>query len=213
MVIPVDAGVGSAHGFLDAPIAYEVVRTFLLRLDRFDPDLTAQLFHDMRMEAEAVVRLGVPSGQLTERRTAFMRYRGQGHEIAVTLDHEARNPPALRAAFEAAYAQLFGRIIPGLEIEAVTWTLALSQPYALPAPNPQITETRPAIAQGTRQVTENATGALIDASIYDRAALPPGAELSGPAAIVEDGTTTIIPGGFMARIAHGGEIVIQERFA
>ncbi len=34
VVIPPDAGVGSAHGFLDAPIAYEVVRTLVLRLDR-----------------------------------------------------------------------------------------------------------------------------------------------------------------------------------
>src|SRR6185503_1726986 len=30
VVIPRDAGVGSAHGFLDAPIAYEVVRTLLV---------------------------------------------------------------------------------------------------------------------------------------------------------------------------------------
>ena len=36
VIVPVGAGVGSAFGFLRAPIAYEVVRTRHLRLDMFD---------------------------------------------------------------------------------------------------------------------------------------------------------------------------------
>jgi N-methylhydantoinase A len=209
VVIPVDAGVGSAHGFLDAPIAYEVVRTFLVRLGALDPDMIEELFCDMRAEAETVVRLGVPQGVLAERRTAFMRYRGQGHEIAVTLDGAALDPAALRSAFEATYTQLFGRIIPGLEVEAVTWTLALSQPFELPSPDPQVVGAEPAVAQRTRTLVEAITGDTIDAPVYARPSLRPGVELSGPAAIVEDGTTTIIPTGFTARIAYGGEIIIE----
>src|SRR5205823_9073615 len=38
------------------------------------------LFAGMRVEAEAVVRLGVPQGELVETRTGFMRYRGQRSE-------------------------------------------------------------------------------------------------------------------------------------
>jgi N-methylhydantoinase A len=209
VVIPVDAGVGSAHGFLDAPIAYEVARTHLLRLDTLDPETTENLFADMRAEAEPVVRLGVPQGVLTERRTAFMRYRGQGHEIAVPLDGAALDPTALRTAFEQIYTQLFGRIIPRLEIEAVTWTLGLSQPYALPASNPQIVGAETAIVERTRVMIESVTGETIDAPVYARASLAPGAELLGPAAITEDGTTTIIPTGFIAHIAYGGEIIIE----
>jgi N-methylhydantoinase A len=209
VVIPVDAGVGSAHGFLDAPIAYEVARTFLLRLDALDPNTIEDLFADMRTEAESVVRLGVPQGKLTERRTAFMRYRGQGHEIAVPLDGAALDPVALRQAFEHTYAQLFGRIIPRLEIEAVTWTLGLSEPYALPSPNPQVVGAEPAVVERTGTMIESVTGETIDAPVYARASLSPGVELTGPAAITEDGTTTIIPTGFIARIAYGGEIIIE----
>jgi len=210
VVIPVDAGVGSALGFLDAPIAYEVARTFLIQLGGLDPDLIDDLFCDMRAEAEAVVRLGVPLGVLAEHRTAFMRYRGQGHEIAVPLDSAALDPAALRNAFEATYVQLFGRIIPGLEIEAVTWTLALSQPYALPSADPRVLGTRRAIAQGTRGLVESVTGESIEVPVYTRVSLASGTELSGPAAITEDGTTTIIPTGFTAHIAYGNEIIIEE---
>ncbi len=209
VVVPVDAGVGSAHGFLDAPIAYEVARTFLLQLGDLDPALIEHLFAEMRTEAEAVVRLGVPTGALAERRTAFMRYRGQGHEVAVPLDRAALDAIALRGAFEATYARLFGRIIPQLEIEAVTWTLGLSEPYELPTADPPVPGTTPAKTSSTRRMVETASDELIDAPVFARAELRPGATLSGPAAIVEAGTTTIVPTGCHAWIAHGGEIIIE----
>lgn len=209
VVIPVDAGVGSAYGFLDAPIAYEVARTFLVRLSMLNPDPIEDLFSDMHAEAEAVVRMGVPQGELTERRTAFMRYKGQGHEIAVALEGRALDAVTLRTCFETTYTQLFGRIIPGLEVEIVTWTLALSQHYASPSPDPSIVGTMRAAPREYRGMIESVSGRLIDAPVYARASLMPGAELSGPAAIIEDGTTTIVPTGFIARIAYGGEIVIE----
>ncbi len=209
VVIPVDAGVGSAHGFLDAPIAYEVARTFLARLDGLDQPMIDALFTDMRAEAEAVVRLGVPTGALTERRTAFMRYRGQGHEIAVVLDGAMLQPGPLRQAFETTYTRLFGRIIPGLEIEAVTWTLGLSQPHALPRPDPVAMKAGRSTATRTARMVESASGEIVDAAIFERATLQPGATLIGPAAIMEAGTTSIVPAGFTAHIAHGGEIIIE----
>ncbi len=52
IVVPVGAGVGSAFGFLRAPIAYEVVRTRHLRLDLFDAKTVNGLFTAMREEAE-----------------------------------------------------------------------------------------------------------------------------------------------------------------
>jgi N-methylhydantoinase A len=209
VVIPVDAGVGSAVGFLDAPIAYEVARTDLVRLDAIDPNVTNQLFSEMRAEAEAVVRLGVPTGPLTETRTAFMRYRGQGHEIAVALERTDDDPMELRKAFEASYTHLFGRIIPNLEIEAVTWTLALSQPYALPGIAPTAKQTSATQARSTRRMTDPALRRAVDAPVHERAELPPGSSLTGPAVIVESGTTTVVPEGFTARIAHGGEIILE----
>ncbi|WP_428486013.1 hydantoinase/oxoprolinase family protein [Rhodopila sp.] len=213
VVIPVDAGVGSAHGFLDAPIAYEVARTFLVRLDGLDQALIDALFADMRAEAEPVVRLGVPTGELAETRTAFMRYRGQGHEIAVPLDNAALQPDTLRQAFETTYTQLFGRIIPRLEIEAVTWTLGLSEPHVLPRPDQVAAPAAAAVVIDTGRMVEAATGETVDAAIFARTALRSGATLLGPAAIVESGTTTIVPSGFAARVGYGGEIIIEEKMA
>ena len=51
VIVPHGAGVGSAVGFLMAPIAYEVVRTRLVDLREFDADYVNDIFEDMRREA------------------------------------------------------------------------------------------------------------------------------------------------------------------
>lgn len=211
IVIPADAGVGSALGFLEAPIAYEVVRTRLLQLASLDPTEVGRLFRDMRQEAEAVVRLGAPDAPLEETRIAFMRYKGQGHEVPVSIDaRKAIDAAGLRSAFEQTYTQLYGRIIPHLEIEALTWILSLSERHALPAAS-RLPEQRDAPPpSGVRRIVDSATGQAQSAAEYARAALPAGTWLAGPAIILEDGTSTVIPANFSLRVGASNELVITE---
>ena len=56
-----------------------------------------------------------------------------------------------------------------------------------------------------------ATGWLADYHKLERDALKPGMTLDGPALIVEDGTTTVVPSGFTARINAVGQIVLEDR--
>jgi N-methylhydantoinase A len=212
VVVPVGAGVGSAHGFLRAPIAYEVVRSRHMRLDAFDAAMLNALFTGMRAEAEAVVRLGAPDAPLTETRTGFMRYRGQGHEIAVALPARvlaADDAATLRGGFEAAYIALFGRVIPRLEVEAMTFALSLSAARALPGRVPDPPPRAAPQPAGTRDVTDPATGATEPAAVFERGALAPGMALPGPALIVEDGTTTVVPRGMSGRINALHQIVLE----
>jgi N-methylhydantoinase A len=210
VVVPPDAGVGSALGFLGAPIAYEVVRTLLVRLDVLDQAMIDTLFEEMRVEAEAVVRLGVPQGALAETRTGFMRYRGQGHEVAVPLPNGRPDPGALRQAFDTTYARLYGRTIPRLEVEAVTWTLSLAEPHDLPERVGSPPDAGTASPTGRRRIVETTSGEAVEASLYLRGNLPIGARVEGPAVIVEAGTSTVVPTGYAARIGAGLEIVIEE---
>jgi N-methylhydantoinase A len=209
----VGAGVGSAHGFLGAPIAYEVVRTRLISLNAFDAPMLNALFAAMRAEAEAVVRMGAPGAALTETRTAFMRYRGQGHEVPVAVpvgEFGSAGADDLRAAFEAAYHGLYGRSIPRLEIEALTWTLSLAEAKALPSRRPDAAPADAPPAAGTRWMTDPASGAAVEAALYDRAALPAGAWIAGPAVILEAETSTLVPRGFRAGPNAVGHILIER---
>ena len=211
VVVPTDAGVGSALGFLGAPIAYEVVRTLLVRLDALDQATIDTLFAEMRAEAEAVVRLGAPAGTLVEVRTGFMRYRGQGHEIAVPLPDGPIDPSGLRTAFDATYTRVYGRVIPRLEVEAVTWTLSLAEPHELPRRLPSPPEhVGSVVPAGACRLVETTNGETVDAALFERASLPTGAYLMGPCVIVEDGTSTIVPTGYTVWIGAAYEIVIEE---
>ena len=217
VLVPSNAGVGSAVGFLRAPIAYEIVRSQLQRLDAFDAAGANKLLAAMRAEAEAIVRRGEPKAPLVETRSAFMRYRGQGHEIAVPLpvrNYREEDGAELLAAFEAAYRRLYSRIIPGVEVEILSWVLLLSGPVPAeegePPPAPPRYTPQPA---RRRPVFDADSADFLDVPIYERAALVPGAFITGPAVIVEDETSTVITPAFDARIDAYGYIELTRRAA
>ena len=214
VLVPANAGVGSAVGLLRAPVAYEIVRSRLVGLNSFDPAVANTVFGEMRTEAENIVRRGAPHAKLTERRSAFMRYRGQGHEISVDLPvrkFTTTDVPAIIEWFEHAYRRLYSRPIPGVEIEILSWVLSLSAPSIgklATAAKLKPGQARP-IAQ--RKVFDPAGGAFADTPVYERAHLSPGARIKGPAVITEDDTTTVVSPSFDARIDQFGYIELFRR--
>jgi N-methylhydantoinase A len=213
VLIPANAGVGSAVGLLRAPVAYEIVRGRLIRLGSFDATAANRLLAEMRAEAETIVRRGAPAANLTEQRSAFMRYRGQGHEIAVELpvrDFTAADRSTIRELFEAAYRRLYSRAIPGVEIEILSWVVSLGAPAEgrlAASASEQPTEPAP---RSRRPVFDPGAGEFRDVPIYWRADLAPGARVKGPAVIAEDETSTVVSPRFDARIDRFGYIELAR---
>jgi N-methylhydantoinase A len=214
VLVPANAGVGSAVGLLRAPVAYEVVRGRLLRLSSFDSHAANRLLAEMRAEAEAIVRRGAPDAPLAERRSAFMRYRGQGHEISVELpvrDFTAADRSSIAASFEEAYRRLYSRPIPGVEIEILSWVVAISAPpqgELATAAAMRPSEPKP---RGRRPVFDPQAGAFADVPIYWRSDLAPGAKINGPTVIAEDDTSTVVSALFEAHVDKFGYIVLNRR--
>ncbi|HXC27372.1 MAG TPA: hydantoinase/oxoprolinase family protein [Stellaceae bacterium] len=217
VLVPSNAGVGSAVGFLRAPIAYEIVRSQLQRLDNFDAETANATLAAMHDEAAAIVRRGAPGAALAETRSALMRYRGQGHEIAVPLapkTYRAEDAGEIQAAFEAAYRRLYSRVIPGVEVEVLSWVVQVAAPIpvedAAPPPAPPAF---PAVEARRRELFDPESGEFVEVAIYERTSLTPGATLMGPAVIVEDETSTVIGRNFDARIDAYGYIEMTRRGA
>jgi N-methylhydantoinase A len=216
VLIPADAGVGSAVGLLRAPVAYEIVRSRLMRRSAFDAGAANRLLAEMRTEAEVVVRRGAPVAELVEQRSAFMRYRGQGHEIAVELpvrEFTAADLSTFVGLFEAAYRRLYSRSIPGAEFEILSWVVSLRAP----AEGRLATESdeRPVQAKPVARhpLFEPEIGEFVEVPIYWRPELEPGTRIEGPAVIAEDETSTVVGAQFEAYIDRFGYIELKLRGA
>ena len=197
IICPFGAGVTSALGMLVAAPSTDLVRSYVSRLDNIDWTHLNGLFAEMEGEARALlVEAGADPAKLTLRRTADMRYVGQGFEIPVPLPEGPLGPGSLddlKERFLATYAQLFERRITDMPIEAMSWRLSATAPV----PNVELNfGGQPArhgdARKGTRQVYFPQTG-FAPCAVYDRYSLTAGAQLAGPA-VIEERESTIVAG-------------------
>jgi len=214
VIVPVGAGVGSAIGFLLAPISYEVARSMYVRLQGFRPERINALLSAMTDEARRVAGQGPEGRCLTEHRTAFARYVGQGYEIPIVLPIGTlleADAAVLRNAFEQSYLQQYGRLIDGVDIEILAWTVTVGTDV----PEMELMATvnnQPASPPSIwRDIFDIGQGAWIKAGLYRRSELPPGSSLSGPAIIIEESTSIVIGPGYDVAIAADASIVMTRR--
>ena len=213
IVVPRDPGVGSAVGFLSAPVSYEIVRSRYTTLDHFDASGVNRLFDEMEREAVAVVRAGAPRAEIEIARTAFMRYRGQGHEIEVPVPPGPLGPAAaetLRGAYDEKYVALFGRVVPRMVIEIMNWSLLAAAAQAPPEPLPETAGQRAPRAQGTRRLHVEGEAQALEVPCHARDSLETGDRIQGPAVVSEAQTTTYVAPGFEAIIDGGLNIVLAR---
>jgi N-methylhydantoinase A len=215
VLVPSGAGVGSAIGFLRAPVGYEVVRSLYQRFSTLDLMAVNDLLEDMRKEAAAVVAKGSFGAPVVETRTAYMRYVGQGHEIPVALPDSAfteQDVPLIRSSYDKAYAGFFDRPVPGSDVEIMSYsvvvTTVIDDVAAPPRPEkPFMTEAPPV---RTQPVCDTATGAVTAWPIYNRASLVPDVTIAGPAIVAEDETSTLIGPGWRATVNALGYIELTK---
>jgi len=215
LLVPSGAGVGSAIGFLRAPVAYEVVKSLYQRFATFDTVAVNALLAGMAAEARAVVAEGAFGAPVRENRLAYMRYVGQGHEIAVTLparDLGADDIATIRAAYDTEYSRFYDRPVPGSDVEVMSFavTVATRTEEVLPAAPAADSPAPPPIR--VQQVRDTVTGEVADWAVYDRAAMAPGAKVPGPCIIAEAETSTLVGPGWTCRMDSLGYLdLTQER--
>ncbi|MEO1108172.1 MAG: hydantoinase/oxoprolinase family protein [Pseudomonadota bacterium] len=215
IVIPPNPGVGSAVGFLFAPVSFEIVRSHYSLLNSMDLDGVNDLFDAMISEAEEVVAKGTGDAQTQTRRTGFMRYHGQGHEIEIPLPDRAvtlEDIAPLTTAFEEEYRKQFSRPVPGMQIEILNWAVRVATLDNTVAPVLDAPERTMFNATETRPITCDVDGTIKDAAFIARADLKPGDHVSGPALIHEPQTTTLVSADFSALMdAIGNLVLIQDQ--
>ena len=214
ILIPAGAGVGSAIGFLRAPVAYEVTRSVYVRLSKFDAAALNGAFTAMADDAHKIVARAAGERPRNERRIAYMRYLGQGHEIPVPVPLAALNAASaegLRRAYDAAYRAQYGRLMDGVDVECVACAVVVASDAGALAP-PFAASAAARLAPAVRRtLIDPLTGRAAEVPLYRREALAGGAAIAGPALIEEDDTTTVVAAGFSAAVDRHGYLVLERR--
>ena len=213
-LVPTSAGVGSAVGFLCAPVAYEIVRSSYQRLTTFDIETANGVLSGMSAAARAVVEPAAFGAPIHETRYAFMRYSGQGHELAVDIPVrvlKAGDEDLLKSAFEERYKRLFSWTVPVAEVELLSWTVIVTASADTGTGEQAQEEPYRPEPVSHRDVFDMDEERFTKVPIHWRRDLRPGAVIAGPAVIAEDETSTVVSAAFEARITGLGYIECARR--
>lgn len=216
LLIPPGAGVGSAIGFLRAPFGFESVRSAYSRISRFDANAINTVIAELVQEATSFVRSGAPNANPSLECTAYMRYVGQGWEVPVTIevrDYTQADASLFSSLFDECYERLFGRVIDGLDVEIVSWSLRASADAAAPTPAKPVTKQSTATISGKRKVFDVLEERFLDASVVDRSDMKPGDWIAGPAVITERETSTIVTSSREAIMQADGCLLLRAKAA
>jgi N-methylhydantoinase A len=217
VIAPLGAGTLSALGVLVAAPALDFTQPYVSRLDDIDWGRLNAIYRDMeRKGIEVLNRAGVKGEEVIFKRTADMRYVGQGYEISVPIPDGtliSQDSKRIEDSFWQEYNRLYGRHLTNVAVEGVTWRL-----WAY-GPNPEINLEgiqKPTggwgenALKGTRKVYFPEEKGFIETRVYDRYALRPGDKIRGPA-IVEERESTVVAGPeSLCSVDRFGNLIIER---
>jgi N-methylhydantoinase A len=212
ILIPPDAGVGSAVGFLLAPVSYDVSRSLRIVLDDFDDRAVRDMLGEMQREAVDTVRRGSGETRIAEKLSVYARYVGQGHEIELQLPGRAAfDAAAAHSKFEAYYTEMYGRLSPSTQIEIMSWVYSASA--ETPTLFDQVSQVRSGGEPGPRAARawlDPGTQEWRQVPVYHRTDLAKGEAVPGPALVVEPQTTTVVTGNFAVHMDKFSNLILER---
>jgi N-methylhydantoinase A len=208
VVVPPEPGTFSATGMLLADARLDDAKTFVGLLDEGTIGRLDGVFGAMERAAAASLAAEFGAAEIRFERFAEMRYRGQRHNIKVTIAG-LTDVAAIRAAFEHDYRRRYGHA----DAKAAAEFQALHLSAFARLNRPQIARlpraARPAQTPPTRPVYFAGAGEMVETQVFDRYALAPGFRGTGPAVLEEYGSTTIVAPGDRFSVGAAHEIRID----
>ncbi len=207
ILVPAAPGTLCALGAAAAAIRRDTMRTVLLPLAEATQLTLVTTLAELEREAEDAVAAMVGAGRSRISRAADLRYRGQSFEISVPVDASI-DVPALIATFHQTYERTFGHADPQAPVQVVNLRVS----SARPPPDIRLSrsEPRPHGARPAGHVQLHWSGRWHDASLFNRAALIPGATIDGPAIVVQEDTTLVISPGWHAVVDAFSNVILEQ---
>ena len=198
LIVPPNAGVGSALGFFTAPRAFDLLRSHKVALDMANFGEIESIFMEMEAEGARTLQKSRTEEDITFERSVDVRFVGQGSETNIPIpegNFTEVKKEEVRRRFDEIYKKLYGRTYPDSPVEFINFKVRASLPerlLRLPKIEKKAGSIKDAI-KGKRQAYSRIAKDFIPYTVYNRYKLFPGAEFQGPA-IIEERESTVIVG-------------------
>ncbi len=210
IIIPNDAGVGSAVGFLRAPMAFDIAVGAPVHLSDFNTEHIERAIRIAEDQLKEALKDSGDEKDISKETVLGLRYVGQGHEIEISYVMDC-NAATLRKKFENKYAGLFGRVLPGAEIEVVSLRIRITKAIGENRPTSLTLCRDREFSEYRASVFDIESGEFTSISAFERTSLRPGFSVEGPALIKEDQTTTVVPDGFSLTVHDSGHLILDRQ--
>ena len=215
-LVPAHGGLLSALGMLVAAPERNLSRTLRRPLAQLDAATAGAALAELAAAGRSeLVREGHGSEGFTTEYALDLRYRGQAHALQLELAADAGadgpgpelDPMSLAERFHARHAERYGHALRA-PVEVVTLRVrvrAVRTPPALP--------TRAGGAPVAPAAWVRVAGEAAPVELFERASLPAGQRLAGPALVVEATATTWIAPGWRAVVSGRGALLLEREAA
>lgn len=215
VIVPPYPGTLSALGLLVANTRYDYVTTLAVNETGVEPaHLEARL---AEMEARGRAQLQaqrLPAGRIRLIRSADLRYEGQSYELNTPIPGPGPLTGATIRQVIEKFHQLHTQIYAYGSVDEKVEFINLRVTAIGLVPEIRLGAARIASAaspvKGRRPVYFFGHG-FVETPILDRAALSPGARLSGPCLVEEIASTTVIPPGARGQVDEYGSMIVEWR--
>jgi N-methylhydantoinase A len=212
VLVPEAPGVLAAFGLLAAAIEHHHARTLHAPTEAADLETVNTCLRELDAAGRERMREeGVPPAEVRVAYAADMRYVGQAYELEIPIPVPVtpEKLPEILAAFHAVHERVYGYARARQPAEFVNFRAV----HTYPLPRPAVTPAAPS----TGSVADARLGerpayfdAFVPTAIYERARLPRGARLAGPAIVEQSDTTTVIPPGVTALVDQAGTLRLRR---
>jgi N-methylhydantoinase A/oxoprolinase/acetone carboxylase beta subunit len=212
VLVPEAPGVLAAFGLLAAAIEHHHARTQQSRTDVADLREVNTCLADLDAAGRARMREeGAPASEVRVAYAADMRYVGQAYELEVPIAAPLTRERVadIVAAFHATHERIYGYARPQQVAEFVNFRAVHTYPLPRPVVKPAARASR-TLADARIGERRAYFGGYVPTTLYERARLPLGARLAGPAIVEQDDTTTVIPPGVTALVDEAGNLRLRR---
>jgi N-methylhydantoinase A/oxoprolinase/acetone carboxylase beta subunit len=217
LIVPPNAGVGSALGFFTAPRAFDLVRSHKVALDVADFGKIESIFQEMEAEGVKTLQKSGTEEDIIFERSVDVRFVGQGSEINIPIARSSFmdvKREEVRRRFDETYKKLYGRTYPDSPVEFINFKVRASLPerlLQLPKIEKEAVSLQGAM-KGQRQAYSGIAKDFIPYTVYDRYRLFPGAEFQGPGIIEERESTVVVGEDTSISVDNFGFLWIDLRY-